>query len=202
MSKPKWWVEHVRVIEASLASLSEYELGDTNITIYDDGQGDERRRLYGSGSIAIHGVNIAVFANYVATRFADHLCVAALIGDEAFPVKDETLRRIEETIDLTVRDARRMLQTQLTGTFRQWMAEQRRGPQLPEPCDICGELTDKRATYDKRIRRCHGCNMEAIIFSEMKSLGWLDEDGRLTPEFRLARKLHFQSQGGVLTYGT
>jgi hypothetical protein len=186
---------HVAEIEASLASLAKHEPGDTNITIFDDGQGGDRRRLYGSGSIAIQGVNIAVFANYVATRFADHLCVAALIGDEAFPVKDATLRRIEETIDLSVRDVRRMLQRQLSPMFRQWMQEQRRGPQLPEPCDICGELTEERANCDGRIRRCHGCEMEAIIFSEMQHLGWLTEEGKLTPEFRLARKLHFQSQG-------
>jgi hypothetical protein len=194
VSKPKWWLRHVADIEASLASLAKYDPGETNLAIFDDGQGDERRRLYGAGAIEVGEVRIAVFAGYVATKFADHLCVAALVGDEAFPVKDETLRRIEETIDLTVRDARRMLQTQLTPTFRAWMQEQRRGPQLPEPCDICGELTDKRATYDERIRRCHGCNMEALIFSEMESLGWLTEEGKLTPEFRRARKLHFESQ--------
>ena len=194
MSKPKWWLRHVAETEASLAALAEHDPSNTNITIFDDGQGDERRRLYGSGSIAIEGIRISVFAAYVATRFTDHLCVAALIGDEAFPVKDETLRRIEETIDLSVKDARRMLQTQLTGKFRQWMQEQRRGPQLPEPCDICGELTDKRSTYDERIRCCHGCNIEAMIFSEMKHLGWITEEGKLTPEFRRARKRHFQSQ--------
>jgi hypothetical protein len=196
MSKPKWWLEHVAAIEASLAALSAYESNNTNITIYDDGQGDERRRLYGSGSIAIRGVNIGVFAEYVAARFPDHLCVAALVGEKSWPVTDDTLRRIEETIDLTVKNARQMLKTQLTPKFREWMQEQRRKPRVPRPCSICHRLTDDAYALSGGNGYpiiCPNCHDEGNLMGHMQSCGWLNAYGKITPEFRRARKRHFRS---------
>jgi hypothetical protein len=194
MSKqPKWWLKRLEEMEACIACLSACDAEDTNISIFDDGQ--DLRLLYGHGAIRIKGINLAVFSAYLAARFRDrHLCVHAL-GD-ARPVTKELLQRIEETIDLTVGDARRMLALQTTPEWREVIRAQRpkRRP-VAKPCSICHELTDDQYALSAPNAGypivCPGCKIREDILEGMQRLGWLSADGKLTPEFRRARKRHY-----------
>jgi hypothetical protein len=124
MSKqPQWWCERLQVLDGGLAVLAGCKAEDTNISIWDSGQGVEVRRLYGKGSVTIKGVSIAVFATYLLIKFENCEPWKAKMSPgggllslmdarspwRPLPVTSETLERIEETVCLTVADAREMM---------------------------------------------------------------------------------------------
>jgi len=173
--QPRWWLRRLEELDASIASLSEYDGEDTDISIFDD----DHRLLYGSGSIRIKGINFAVFSVYLASNFKDHLCVHALAGD-ARPVTKDMLQRIEETIDLTVADARRMLAMQKTPQWREMIRKQRAEVRNQEACrqvDVVW-IVRKNSSATWLIARnlcilrslCQGAKTDVQIATATKSL--------------------------------
>lgn len=173
---------------------------DIDIVILNDGRGEDIRPLYGRGrsnAIAIQGIHTGVFLAYLSEHFHDHLCVRVLEGETQ--VTDEMLQRIGDTIELTVSDARRMLEMQKSAKWRKWIRDQKpKAKRKPQPCKICRQLTDDEYALMGLPMYpviCPRCREEANCLSLIKSWGWITPDGNITPEFRRACKRHFQKNG-------